>query len=208
MLSSCWHGSLTATAAAAQLGLSRRRLYALSSEFLPARALQKEVLRIQGISGEGHAAVWPVAVTEILRKRLACSPPCPNRFVASEAFRLRAFQLDRAPVGHWAIQNDCAHSTASQRPWAPVRRWQSSQIGERWLWEASPHRWFLSGRLDFPMLNMLYDCSGVFVGCKIYDRDLLLLYLDCLPPPSWPTTGLGKFSSIITPCFSPKGLTR
>ena len=31
------------------------------------------------------------------------------------------------------------------------------------------------------MLNMLDDCSRLFVGSKLYDRELLLSYLDFLP---------------------------
>ena len=68
-----------------------------------------------------------------------------------------------------------------KRPHAPVRRWQRSQIGELWQLDASPHRWFPLCSLDFPMLNMLDDCSRLFVGSKIYDRELLLSYLDFLP---------------------------
>jgi hypothetical protein len=120
-------------------------------------------------------------VTDLLKKRLACSPPCPYSFAASEALRLHSFKLDRAQVRHWAIQNGLAHATPPQRTHAPVRRWQRSQIGELWQLDASPHRWFPSCSLDFPMLNMLDDCSRVFVGSKLYDRELLLSYLDFLP---------------------------
>jgi hypothetical protein len=31
------------------------------------------------------------------------------------------------------------------------------------------------------MINMLDDCSRVFTGSKIYERELLLSYLDFLP---------------------------
>jgi hypothetical protein len=181
VLSSFCQHSLTATEAAAQLGLSRSRLYLLSSDYLQARARKKEDLWIPGTSGGDHTAAWPEPVTDLLRKRLACSPPCPYSFVASEALRLHAFKLDRAQVRHWAIQNGCAHPAARQRPHAPVRRWQRSQIGELWQMDASPHRWFPGCALDFPMLNMLDDCSRLFVGSKIYERELLLSYLDFLP---------------------------
>jgi len=181
VLSCFWENSLTATEAAAQLGISRSRLYALSTDYLQARARQKKNLWMPGTSGGDHRAVWPEAVTDLLKKRLACSPPCPYSFAASEALRLHSFKLDRAQVRHWAIQNGYAHPTPPQRPHAPVRRWQRSQIGELWQLDASPHRWFPSCSLDFPMLNMLDDCSRVFVGSKLYDRELLLFYLDFLP---------------------------
>ena len=79
------------------------------------------------------------------------------------------------------MQNGLAHPSPPQRPHAPVRRWQRSQIGELWQMDASPHRWFPPSTLDFPMLNMLDDCSRLFVGSKIYGRELLLSYLDFLP---------------------------
>jgi hypothetical protein len=138
-------------------------------------------LWIPGTSGGDHTTAWPEPITDLLKKRLACSPPCPYSFAASEALRLHAFKLDRAQVRRWAIQNGFAHPTRPQRPHAPVRRWQRSQIGELWQLDASPHRWFPSCSLDFPMLNMLDDCSRLFVGSKLYDRELLLSYLDFLP---------------------------
>jgi hypothetical protein len=101
--------------------------------------------------------------------------------VASEVARLHSFKLDRAQVRRWAIQNDYAHPVPAQRPHAPVRRWQRSQIGELWQLDASPHQWFPQLSYDLPMLNMLDDCSRLFVGSKLYDRELLLSYLDFLP---------------------------
>lgn len=173
--------SLTAAQAAAQLGLSSSRFYVLSSACLRACAAKKEDGWTPGISGGDHATAWPAPVTELLKKRLGCSPPCPYSFAASEALRLLSFKLDCAQVRRWAMQNGYAHSTPKKRPRAPVRRWQRSQIGELWQLDASPHHWFPSWSLDFPMLNMLDDCSRVFVGSKLYGRDLLLSYLDFLP---------------------------
>jgi hypothetical protein len=173
--------SLTASEAAEELGLSRSRFYALSTDYLHARARKKDQLWVPGTSGGDHTLAWPEEVTDLLRKRLACRPPCPYSFAASEALRLHAFKLDRAQVRRWAIENDLAHPIAPKRPHAPVRRWQRSQIGELWQLDASPHRWFPTSALDFPMLNMLDDCSRLFVGSKLYDRELLLSYLDFLP---------------------------
>jgi len=181
VLSSFLKHSLTATEAAEQLGLSRSRFYTLSTQYLRARARKKEALWIPGTSGGDHTTTWPEPVTDLLKKRLGCSPPCPYSFAASEALRLYSFKLDRAQVRHWAIENGFAHPTPPKRHHAPVRRWQRSQIGELWQLDASPHRWFPPSSLDFPMLNMLDDCSRLFVGSKLYDRELLLSYLDFLP---------------------------
>ena len=181
MLASFRRRSLTAADAAEKLNISRSRFHTLATDYLRACARKKQGLWIPGTSGGDHSTAWPEPVTDLLKKRLACSPPCPYSFAASEALRLHSFKLDRAQVRHWAIENGLAHPTPPKRPHAPVRRWQRSQIGELWQLDASPHRWFPGCSLDFPMLNMLDDCSRLFVGSKLYDRELLLSYLDFLP---------------------------
>jgi hypothetical protein len=181
VLASFRQHSLRAAEAAQQLGLSTSRFYTLFSDYLRACARKTQRLWIPRTSGGDHATAWPEPVTDLLKKRLACSPPGPYSFAASEAFRLHAFKLDRAQVRRWAIENGYAHATPPKRPHAPVRRWQRSQIGELWQLDASPHRWFPPSSLNFPMLNMLDDCSRLFVGSKLYGRELLLSYLDFLP---------------------------
>jgi hypothetical protein len=173
--------TVNAAEAAEQLGLSLSRFYALSTEFLRARAQKKESHWTPGISGGDHSAAWPQPVLDLLRKRLSCSPPCPYSFAASEALRLHAFKLDRAQVRRWAIDNHLAHAVPAKRVLAPVRRWQRTRIGELWQLDASPHRWFPSVPIAFPMLNMLDDCSRLFTGSKLYERELLLAYFDFLP---------------------------
>ena len=173
--------TLTATEAARQLGLSRSRLYALSTSYLRACAKKQEHLWLTGTSGGDHAKPWPQPVVELLKKRLACRPPCPYSFAASEALRLHAFNVDRAQVRRWAIEDGLAHPLPVKPIRAPVRRWQRSQIGELWQLDASPHRWFPHCPTPFPMLNMLDDCSRLFTGAKLYERELLLSYFDFLP---------------------------
>jgi hypothetical protein len=173
--------TLSATEAADQLGLSSSRLYALATEHLRARAQRRGSHWVPGSSGGDHASPWPQAVVELLRKRLGCSPPCPYSFAASEALRLHAFKLDRAQVRRWALENQLAHPVPAKRVLAPVRRWQRARIGELWQLDASPHRWFPAVNCAFPMLNMLDDCSRLFTGSKLYERELLLAYFDFLP---------------------------
>ena len=173
--------TLRATQAAEQLGLSPSRLYALTTAYNTARARKQTPLWTPGTSGGDHAAAWPQPVLALLKKRLACAPPCPYSFVASEALRLHAFKLDRAQVRRWALANQLAHAVPTQKVPAPVRRWQCAQIGELWQLDASPHRWFPHSKLSFPMLNMLDDCSRLFTGSKLYARELLLAYFDFLP---------------------------
>jgi hypothetical protein len=172
---------VTATEAAEQLGLSRSRLYALSTAFLRARSKKQQHLWLPGASGGNHYKPWPQPVVDLLTKRLACRPPCPYSFAASEALRLHSFKLDRAQVRRWAIKNGLAHPLPPKRVPAPVRRWQRARIGELWQLDASPHRWFPGSKIAFPMLNMLDDCSRLFTGSKLYERELLLSYFDFLP---------------------------
>jgi hypothetical protein len=173
--------TLDAAQAADQLGLSRSRLYSLAGAYNTARARKQAPLWIPGASGGDHAATWPQPVVQLLQKRLTCSPPCSYSFAASEALRLHAFKLDRAQVRRWALANNLAHALPPKKVRAPVRRWQRAQIGELWQLDASPHRWFPHSKLSFPMLNMLDDCSRLFTGSKIYERELLLSYFDFLP---------------------------
>ena len=172
---------LTASAAATQLGLSRSRLYALRTAYLRARAKRQGATWTPAASGGDHATPWPQPVLDLLHKRLACTPPCPYSFAASEALRLHGFTLDRAQVRRWALQNRLAHPVPPKRIRAAVRRWQRAQIGELWQLDASPHRWFASSDISYPMLNMLDDCSRFFTGSKLYERELLLSYFDFLP---------------------------
>ena len=173
--------TLDAVQAALQLGLSRSRLYTLATAYNTARARKQQPLWTPGASGGDHAPAWPQPVTDLLKKRLACSPPCPYSFAASEALRLHSFKLDRAQVRRWAIENKLAHAVPPKKVLAAVRRWQRDQIGELWQLDASPHPWFPHSPLSFPMLNMLDDCSRLFTGSKIYERELLLSYFDFLP---------------------------
>jgi hypothetical protein len=108
-------------------------------------------------------------------------PLVPTASWLQRSCGLNNFKLDRAQVRHWALQNGFNHRTPTRKPLAPVRRWQRSQIGELWQLDASPHHWFPLCSHDFPMLNMLDDCSRLFVASKLYERELLLSYLDFLP---------------------------
>ena len=47
--------------------------------------------------------------------------------------------------------------------------------------DATPHRWFPPSDTQLPMLNMLDDCSRLFVGSNIYERENLRAYMDFLP---------------------------
>jgi len=173
---------LDAAQAATELGVSRRRLYRLYQDYLKAYARHQHATWTPGVSGGDHAAPWPDAVVALLRKRLGCEPPAPYSFAASEALRVCGFQLHRAQVRRWAIGAGLAPAAPLVKTPAPVKRWQRSRIGELWQLDCSPHRWFTGVARAFPLLNLLDDCSRLHLGTRLYERELLLAYLDFLPP--------------------------
>ncbi len=164
-----------------RLDLCRSRFYKLYARYLAACAAQDQALWTPGCSGGDHAQQWPPEVYALLTKRLSSKPPASYSFAASEALRLCQFRLTRAQVRRWAMENNLAHGKSNAGPPAPIRRWQRSRMGELWQLDATPHRWFPDYRQSFPLLNMLDDCSRVFTGSKIYDRETLLAYLEFLP---------------------------
>lgn len=172
---------LNATEATQKLALSRARFYKLYSSYLAACAYHNEGLWTPGISGGDHAPEWPPEVHALLTKRLDSKPPASYSFAASEVLRCCKYKLTRAQVRRWAIENNLAHPRPTSAPTAPIRRWQRSRIGELWQLDATPHRWFPGCAQLFPLLNMLDDCSRVFTGSKIYERETLWAYLDFLP---------------------------
>jgi hypothetical protein len=175
------NGTLSARQVAAELKLGKSRVYELYADYVRACAQGCAASWQPGVSGGDHRPDWPEAVTALLRKRLTSDPPASYSFAASEALRLCGFKLHRAQVRRWAMESHCAHPRVIPRPKAPVRRWQRTQIGELWQLDASPHRWFGGSKSAFPMLNMLDDCSRLFVGSRLYARELLSAYLDFLP---------------------------
>ena len=173
---------LDAVVAAGTLGLSRRRLYRLYHDYLKAYAQRQHAAWSPGVSGGNHAAPWPAAAVALLRKRLGSAPPASYSFAASEALRVCGFKLHRAQVRRWArVEGLAPGRPVLQRP-APVKRWQRSRIGELWQLDCSPHRWLAGVARLFPLLNLLDDCSRLHVGTRLYERELLLAYLDFLPP--------------------------
>ena len=173
-------GQISASAAAAELELSRSRFYELYSDYLAA-GLTRDQRWSPGVSGGDHAAEWPVGVEALLQARLSTRPASSYSFVASEVLRLFDFKLDRAQVRRWAIQNRLAQPARPPKAVASVRRWQRSRIGELWQLDASPHQYFPSSRRLWPMLNMIDDCSRLFTGSKLYQHENLLAYFDFLP---------------------------
>ena len=172
---------VSATAAAQKLGLGRTRLYQICGDYLRALAHHQQEQWTPGSSGGDHAAHWPAGVEPLLRKLLSAKPPAPYRCAASEVHRRLDFEIDPATVRRWAIAQQLAHPTPAPRPPASVRRWQCLKIGALWQLDATPHRWFPGDKKNYPLLDLLDDCSRVCTGATIYPGEDLLAYFDFLP---------------------------
>jgi len=172
--------ALNALDARQQLNLGRSRFYELYADYLRACAGRQQDQWVAGVSGGDHAPAWPEKLLQLLRKRLSSHPPASYSFAASEAARLLNIKIDRAQVRRWAMENGLAQSNPRPKTKAPVRRWQRAAIGELWQLDATPHRWFSDSKLQWPMLNMLDDCSRLFTASQIYERETLLSYFDLL----------------------------
>lgn len=89
--------------------------------------------------------------------------------------------MDPATVRRWAISHGLAHPKPTPRAHASVRRWQCLKIGALWQLDSTPHRWFPGDSRQYPLLDLLDDCSRVCTGAQIYPSESLLAYLEFLP---------------------------
>lgn len=172
---------LSALLAARTLGVSRSRFYLLYADYLRAAAHHQEDQWQPSCSGGDHAPEWPAAVEPLLRRLLSTRPPAPYRLAASEVHRRLHHRLDPATVRRWAVTHRLAHPEPARRAPASVRRWQCLKIGALWQLDATPHRWFPGDPKNYPLLDLLDDCSRVCTGATLYHGEDLLAYFDFLP---------------------------
>jgi hypothetical protein len=163
------------------LAVGRSGFYLLYADYLRAAARHQQDHWQPGRSGGDHAPDWPAAVEPLLGKLLAARPPAPYRFAASEVPRRLHYQLDPATVRRWAISHRLAHPEPPRRAPASVRRWQCLQIGALWQLDATPHRGFPGDKRNYPLLDLLDDCSRLCTGAKLYPGEDLLASFDFLP---------------------------
>lgn len=161
--------------------MGRTRFYELYADYLRAAAHHRQQHWRPGASGGDHTPDWPAGVETLLRKLLAAKPPAPYRFAASEVHRRLGWKIDSATVRRWALEHHLAHPTPAPRPPASLRRWQCLKIGALWQLDATPHRWFPADKKNYPLLDLLDDCSRVCTGATIYPSENLLAYFDFLP---------------------------
>jgi hypothetical protein len=159
--------------------LSQSRFYKLFSTFLQACARRQEEQWTPGLSGGNHRPPWPKAVQDLVTRLLRSKPPCSYSLIASESLRRFNFALDRATVRRFALQRGL-QTQPPVRPRKPVRRWQVSQVGQLWQYDASPHRWFVGQDWQPSLLHLMDDHSRLIVGARLYERETLLAHLEFL----------------------------
>ncbi|HWD18041.1 MAG TPA: hypothetical protein VHB20_02080 [Verrucomicrobiae bacterium] len=208
VLASLRRQDISAVTAAEKLGLGRTRLYELYSDYLRAAAARRADLWQPGSSGGDHAPDWPPGVEPLLRKLLSVKPTAPYRLAASEVLRRLGLTIDPASVRRWAILHHLAHPRPNPRPPASARRWQCLKTGALWQLDATPHRWFPGDKRNYPLLDLLDDCSRVCTGAAIYHAEDLLAYLDFLSA-AFTEHGLPLELYVdSTACSFPNGRTR
>lgn len=181
MLAAFRREELSATLAARTLDVGRSRFYQIYGDYLRAAAQHQEDHWEPGRSGGDHAPEWPRGVEPLLRRLLATRPPAPYRLAASEVHRRLRYKVDPATVRRWAIAHHLAHPEPPRRAPVSLRRWQCLKIGALWQLDATPHRWFPGDKKNYPLLDLLDDCSRVCTGATIYHGEDLLAYFDFLP---------------------------
>lgn len=134
--------------------------------------------------------VFPAAITPRIGRRMLnrsganSSPPPPPRLIAlppPKGIAASAWKWTQPPSAAEALEQQLAHPTPGPRPPASLRRWQCLKTGALWQLDATPQRWFPADHRNYPLLDLLADCSRVCTGAKIYYREDLLAYLDFLP---------------------------
>lgn len=169
--------TLSASEAADQLGISKRRFYQVFTDYLTAVGKRKAHLWRPKVSGGNHRQSWPEAVRLLINKLLKTG--CSFSMIASEALRRFQFKVDRASVRRYALRQGLVPAPRPAKA-RPVRRWQTQQIGQLWQYDASPHYWFCGQNWQPTLLHILDDHSRVITGARLYPRETLLAHLEFL----------------------------
>jgi len=166
---------------ACELNIHPSRFYQLRTDYLRACAQGRADLWTPHTSGGDHHPDWPPEATELLTKLLSSRPASSYSACASELHRRLQFQIDRASVRRWAIQNHLAPDTRYKQPPKPVRRWQARDFGALWQYDASPHSWLPGSSDKQVLLDILDDATRFNTGAHLYERETLLAHFDFLP---------------------------
>lgn len=173
-------GRLSASALALELGLGRTRVYELRTDYLRACAQGRAEQWEPRASGGDHHPDWQTEVVALATRLLSSSPRSSYSAVASELLRRLGFKTDRASVRRWALAHQLAPDTRYKKPAKPVRRWQASDFGALWQYDATPHVWLPGQSQKQVLLDILDDATRTNTGARLYPAETLLAHLDFL----------------------------
>lgn len=173
--------TLTAAGAAVELGISSRRFHQLYHDYLNAVGRGQAVTWTPGRSGGHRRRSIPEEVAQLWHRLFSVRPPSSYSFAASEALRRYDFPVDRATVRRWAQEHQLGTPAIPAKRSASLRRWQCGQIGALWQLDVSPHAWFGPDSGNWPLFDMLDDCSRLITGARLYANENLFAYVDFLP---------------------------
>ena len=173
-------GRLSASALALELALGRTRVYELRTEYLRACAQGRADLWEPCASGGDHHPDWPAEALALATRLLSSSPRSSYSAVASELLRRLHFKTDRASVRRWALAHHLAPDTRYKKPAKPVRRWQASDYGALWQYDATPHAWLPGQPQKQALLDILDDATRCNTGARLYPAENLLAHFDFL----------------------------
>lgn len=173
-------GRLSASDLALELGLGRTRIYELRTEYLRAAARGAVAAWQPRASGGDHHPDWPPEAVALATRLLSSAPRSSYSAVASELLRRLHFKTNRASVRRWAIAHGLAPDTRYKKPAKPVRRWQASDFGALWQYDASPHAWLPGLLQKQALLDILDDATRLNTGARLYPSETLLAHFDFL----------------------------
>ena len=155
-------GELDGVSAAAQLGVSRTRLYELRSEYL------RHKPNYEGkASGGDRSTGWPPEAAVFLREFLPLLNPPNYQLVADELERLCGWRRSRSTVEAY-VKAHLGHLVpiVTRKP-RIYRRFRRAYIGELWQHDSSIHQWWPAASKQVLLLTV-DDHSGMnLAGCFV-----------------------------------------
>jgi len=158
-------GTLSASAACAQLEVGKTRLYQLRADWL-----KKRSAFALDPSGGNHHQPWPQPVIAFLREFLPLQSPPNYQLVADELLRLHGFRRARSSIEAFVKANFPELVPAAPRKPRPYRRFRRARFGELWQHDSSLHPWWPAPQKQTLLLTV-DDHSGFIVAGRFVPRD-------------------------------------
>jgi hypothetical protein len=158
-------GELDGASAAAQLGVSRTRLYELRADYL-----RRKSSYAGKSSGGDRSGGWPPEATAFLQEFLPLLNPPNYQLVADELQRLCGWRRSRSTVEAHVKKHFGHLAPASIRKARTYRRFRRAHIGELWQHDSSIHQWWPAPAKQVLLLTV-DDHSGMNLAGRFVEAD-------------------------------------